>query len=285
MSQNKAKRQCAVRHSRLTRAILSAASLLSALVPLCSCSRSSRSSSDAYWRGVYHEHMGRYEDALAEYKTAHSTSTYRNKLGEIDVARCLVALDRPGEAMDWLDDSIRRHPNEDLYLEKTMLIARSNIDEAIAYAGTLDLTKCRRSRFMALFYQRLDRPREAAEFAQRWVEESVAYQDGQSLEELYAVDSACMICLGAGLHNRAEHLARRGVELWSELLRRNGNSSDKECAAGSFQCRIVLARVAIRNGSLKDAEMELSLAKVLARTWQDQKDVKSVQVAIDERRK
>ncbi|MFO1032038.1 MAG: hypothetical protein U1F60_13255 [Planctomycetota bacterium] len=220
-----------------------------------------------------------------EYMKAHSTSTARHRLGEIDVARCLVALGRTNEASDWLDDSIRRLPTDDLYLEKGVLMAQRNMDEGIAYAVALDLPEGRKSRFMALLYQRLGRPREAAPFAQRWVDESSAYQDGQSSEVLYAIDIACLICLDAGLRSEAEHLARRGVKLWSDVLRRNENSSDEECAAGSFPCRITLARIALGNGNWKDAEVELALAKALARTWQDQEDVVSVQKAIDERRK
>jgi hypothetical protein len=245
--------------------------LLVVLLGLAGCMDASRESVAAGWRGYRLEREGNYQEAIAAYRTS---LALLGPVEQVDVgilvaiSRCLMALERWQECEEWLCDAIRARPCEDLWLEYALLIARSKLDDVILYVDALGIEGWRKSRFMTRFHRMRGDECAASVFADDWLAEVRSSSATDEHDIIEAAEEIAPCYLDAGLIGAAYDLARLGVELSGEILRRL-NRPYAQCIAGSFPCRIVLAEISLMRGLSADAAAEFAHARVLARTARD----------------
>jgi len=225
------------------------------------------------------ERAGQYQEATTAYRTS---LALLGPLEQADVgiivavARCLLALGQQDECHEWMRETIRVRPCEELWLEDALLIARRDRAEGIGYIESLVLERWRKNRCMTRFYHRRGEAREASAFAAEWLAELKDSGLTREPELIEAAEEIAPCYLDAGLIGAAEDLARMGVQLAGDRLRRVGYVEAVKCSAGSLPCRIVLAKIAIGRGCQQEAAEELAHARVLVRTSSDESAVREL---------
>lgn len=246
-----------------------------------------RAALDEYWQGHRLFDAGKYLDAIPHY------DVYRQLLklrGEDDsevvgsIASCSWRGGRTEEALALFAESIATNPRWYVCVEKAHCLVHRDRAAALQWLDEAPLPAEGRTRALAEFH------RERREFAESiphldellcLAESSgIGFDDhdrvigadlplttkrhNQLAEFLDPLEYLAECHYGRGDLVRAGHYARRGVAVGQRINESKAYYEPPEEAAGSVDCRLWLARIAMERGAWELAAVEIEHARVLA---------------------